>query len=72
MVRLTKVSTFFDKATNTQLQLLEGACESTDDKPTAGIATGSIMIEVDTGEVFFFSEKTGTWIPQFSFQSSEG
>jgi len=71
MVRITKVSTFFDRETNKQLQLVEGACESTDSKPTGDIATGSIMIEVDTGEVFFFSEKTNSWIPQFSFQSGE-
>jgi len=71
MVRMLKVSTFFDRANNKQLQLVEGACESTDDKPTVDIATGSIMIEVDTGEVFFFSEKTGDWVPQFSFQSEE-
>lgn len=71
MVRPIKVSTFFDRENNKQLQLIEGACESTDTKPTTDIATGSIMIEVDTGDVFFFSEKTGTWIPQFSFQSGE-
>lgn len=68
MVRTLKVSTFFDKENNRQIQLVEAACESTDEKPTADIATGSIMIEVDTGEVFFFSEKTGTWVPQFTFQ----
>ena len=69
MVRITKVSTFFDRENNKQLQLVEGACESTDDKPKVDIATGSIMIEVDTGEVFFFSEKSNAWVPQFSFQS---
>jgi hypothetical protein len=41
---------------------------SSDEKPTQGIATGSICIEVDTGKVFFFNEATGTWVEQFSFQ----
>lgn len=47
---------------------IEGNCLSTDDKPVAGIATGSIMVEADTGDVYFFDEESGEWIKQFSFQ----
>ena len=44
---------------------IEAACLSTDSKPT-DCATGSIMVEADTGTVFFFD---GTqWVEQFSFQ----
>lgn len=34
---------------------------STDDKPTAGIITGSKFTEVDTGDVYLFDEVSGTW-----------
>lgn len=41
---------------------------STDDKPTVGVGTGSVFIEVDTGKVFLFNEASGSWVEQFSFQ----
>lgn len=50
------------------LSQIEGSCLAADTKPTAGIANGSIMVEVDTGSVFFFNEAAGEWIEQFSFQ----
>ena len=35
---------------------------SDDDKPVAGIVTGSKFTEVDTGDVYLFDEmSTGTW-----------
>lgn len=68
MVRVVKVSSFFDSEDNALLDLVEIACLSTDDKPTAGIATGSICVEVNTGKVFFFNEASGAWVEQFSFQ----
>lgn len=35
---------------------------SRDDKPTAGIVTGSKFTEVDTGDVYLFDEtSSGTW-----------
>ena len=43
--------------------------DSTDTKPTAGICDGSIFVESDTGKVFFFSEKSGDWVEQFSFKA---
>lgn len=46
---------------------IEGACLSTDAKPTAAdFAVGSIMTEADTGKVFFNSGSA--WVEQFSFQ----
>lgn len=47
----------------------EGACLSTDTKPTDGLANGSILVEVDSGKVFFFNEAASEWVEQFSFQS---
>lgn len=44
---------------------------STDTKPTAGLATGSIFTEVNTGKVFFFNSAASAgseWVEQFSFQ----
>ena len=41
---------------------VELACLSTDTKPTAGVITGSIAIEVDTSDVYFFDEVSETWI----------
>ena len=42
--------------------------DSTDTKPTAGICDGSLFVESDTGDVYFFNEKSGDWVQQFSFQ----
>lgn len=42
---------------------VELSCLSTDTKPTAGIITGSLALEVDTGDVYAFDEVTngGEW-----------
>ena len=48
---------------------IEGFCLSTESKPTAIIATGSIMVEVDTGKVFFYNATSEAWVEQFSFQT---
>lgn len=50
-------------------QYYELAGTSSDSKPTAGVATGSIFVEVNTGKVFFFNEASSSWVEQFSFQS---
>lgn len=47
----------------------EGYCLSTDTKPTDNIGNGSILAEIDTGDVYFFNETAGAWVKQFSFQS---
>jgi len=46
----------------------EFAGTSLDTKPTDGVGTGSIFVEVDTGKVFFYNEAGNTWVEQFSFQ----
>lgn len=40
---------------------IEAAGLSTDTKPTDGIATGSLFLEVDTGDFYAFDEDGGTW-----------
>lgn len=67
MVRMVKVSDFYDNADKVVKQMVSCAGLSTDDKPTAGIATGSDFTEVDTGDVYFFDEESD-WVKQFSFQ----
>lgn len=49
---------------------VEYAGTSTDEKPTEGVATGSIFTEVDTGNVYFYNADDEEWVFQFSFQSS--
>ena len=63
-----KVSTFFNAATKEEKSLVEVYLNSDEDKPTAGIAGGSIAVETDTGKVSFYDETDG-WVEQFSFQS---
>lgn len=36
-------------------------CLHADEKPTAGLATGSVCVEVDTGDAFLFNEVSSTW-----------
>lgn len=38
--------------------------DSSETKPTESIATGSLFIEVDTGDAYFFNESSNTWIKQ--------
>ena len=53
---------------NTQLNAYAGLHD--DEKPTDNLATGSIFIEVDTGDVYLFNEETPAWVKQYSLQSS--
>ena len=41
---------------------IEGACLSTDSKPTDGIANGSLVIEMNTGKIFMFNEAGSAWV----------
>lgn len=43
--------------------------DSTDTKPTTGICDGSIFVESNTGKTYFFNEKTGGWVEQFTFKA---
>lgn len=51
---------------------IEGFCVSTDTKPTDRIATGSNIIEVDTGNVFFYDEEAATWSVLLILQNTQG
>jgi len=37
---------------------------STDAKPTSGIVTGSVFVEVDTGKAYLFNEAASAWVEQ--------
>lgn len=41
--------------------LAQIACLSTDTKPTSGLATGSIALEVNTGDMYAYDEESGDW-----------
>lgn len=44
------------------LDRVEGECLSTDTKPTEGIANGSCLIEMDTGDIFMFDGANEEWL----------
>ena len=58
MVRITKA-----EAATAEKNYVEFAGLSTDSKPTFGIITGSLFLEVNTGDVYAFDEETnsGEW-----------
>lgn len=39
----------------------ELSCLHTDSKPTTGLVTGSLCLEVDTGDVYAFDEVGAQW-----------
>ena len=43
---------------------IEAAGLSTDSKPTANLVTGSVFVEVNTGDGYLFNETAGTWVKQ--------
>ena len=57
MTRITSAGTIKDGK-----QYLELAGLSTDSKPTEGVLTGSVYIEVDTGKPYFFDEESESWM----------
>ena len=63
MVRISyqQVLTNSPETENGYVNYVEAAGLSTDTKPTDGIATGSLFLEVDTGDVYAFDEDGGTW-----------
>ena len=46
---------------NTLKYICEISCLSTDTKPTANIVTGSVALEVDTGDIYLYDEASTTW-----------
>ena len=58
-------------ANGVQKSIIEIACESTDTKPTGNVITGSLAVEVDTGDIYLFSEKDGDWNKMCSIKEEE-
>lgn len=50
-----------EKAYSDGKNYVELACLSSDTKPTAGIVTGSLALEVDTGDMYAFDETGAEW-----------
>jgi len=46
----------------------ELACDSSESKPTAYVADGSICTETNTGDVYMFNAKTSAWIKMFGIK----
>ena len=44
-----------------KVMYVEIACLSSDTKPTEDIATGSMALEADTGDVYVFDEVSEVW-----------
>lgn len=42
--------------------LVQATCLSTDEKPTEGIANGSITLEMDTSTFYGFNEEAAEWL----------
>ena len=55
-IRVTDSTTYEDGKQNVEI-----CCSSEDTKPTAGIATGSICLEADTGKFYTFNEDDSSW-----------
>lgn len=47
------------------------AGESTDEKETENVATGSLFHEVDTRKIYSFNAKTKTWVLQATLNGNE-
>ena len=48
---------------------IEGACDSSEDKPTDFIADGSTITESDSGDVYMFNAKTSAWTKMFGLKA---
>jgi hypothetical protein len=56
------VRVIVDQVLNEGKRYIEAAGLSTDTKPTSNVVTGSLFLEVDTGDVYAFAEgDTPTW-----------
>lgn len=59
MLTISKKTTIY-KTNGTSRPYIEGACLSTDTKPT-GMANGSSLMEMDTGKVYMYDEEGEQW-----------
>lgn len=59
MIRITKVKYNGTGPENEAYKEFAGL--STDTKPTENVTTGSLFLEVDTGDVYAYDEAGGEW-----------
>lgn len=57
MIRITKEENFASDK-----KYIEAFGLSTDTKPTSGIVTGSVFVEVNTGKAYLFNEDSSAWV----------
>ena len=69
MLRITKQKEIQNPPSLEAVTYIEGFCTIDDTKPTERIATGSSIIEVDTGDVYFFDEETSSWTAMLSLKA---
>ena len=62
------ITYLYSRSTDEDSVLIEIACLSTDTKPTTGHATGSLAIEVDTGDVYLYDEASSDWNKMFTLK----
>lgn len=62
MVTWTKKVRQGEDANGVALYYCEGFCLSTDTKPTTGIANGSNVLEMDTGDAYAFNQAGTAWV----------
>ena len=51
----------YENDSNSVKNLVQIACLHADTKPTEGIVTGSLALEVDTGDIYAFDEVGTQW-----------
>ena len=61
MVRVTYSDVVKYGKGNEKVSYREYAGLSTDTKPTEGVATGSVFLEVDTTDVYLYDEASEEW-----------
>lgn len=62
-------STFIRFEDYNSVNYLEIAGDSSETKPTASVADGSIFTETDTGDVYMFNAKTSAWVKMFGLKA---
>ena len=55
------IRTYVERTIVGSKNYVELACLSTDTKPTVNVVTGSLALEVDTGDVYAFDEENSEW-----------
>ena len=59
MISIYKISVYNEN--NSKEFIYDIRCKSTDTKPTDDIPNGSSLIEIDTGDVYFYDAESKTW-----------